>query len=430
MFRQLISAIQDDDNPHLHRVPFLLLWIMSYGLAWYAIYVYEMLWYVPRLCEFLHWLKPSSLYTWREGLFVGLLFGLMLSFIQTWLIRERYGYVPRFWRLATIVGVIIAGLAYPRVGSNMGGWHLDVFIKDFFLWFSILGAFQSIGMWRINRKAWLILVINSIAAGITVLFLVYPQQFYFSPRWALMMGTLVQSFGTGLIVLYLMAQPREGSIPKRENIEGRKSETYHRLATRPFICLWIGIYYLGLTVIYGLSEIWYFTLYRPPFEFYSITKNWSEWEWNAVGTVFSCILGIVIAIAQKWLMKKRSNLSIPHWHIFTIIGWTIAGLLFVKYIDYSPHTMLEQRLLMVGYFAIPTLFQAIPMNRVMRHGWIWAGTGVFTGIIVILMNWSLHSIELYGLVLGGFVLSLVTAFVFLRLQPLHKLKRGASEGIS
>ena len=84
MFRQLVSIIIEDDNPSLHRIPFILLWFVSYGFAWFVLYIYEMIWYDWTFDPFLSWLKYSPQGPWREGLVVGLLFGLMLSFVQTW----------------------------------------------------------------------------------------------------------------------------------------------------------------------------------------------------------------------------------------------------------------------------------------------------------------------------------------------------------
>jgi hypothetical protein len=315
----------------------------------------------------------------------------------------------------------------------VGGWDLNGFIKDFCLWFSIVGFFQSIGMWKTNRKSWLISVVHGIAAGISIMSLVYPYRFYFNPFMALIVGTFVQATGTGLIILYLMGQSREDSIRKRDNIEEVNPQPRRQFTNRAFILLWIGIYFFGSTLIHIFEELWQFILYRPPFELYHHINNRSNWYIRYA--LFFCIIGLTTAIGQHWLMRKQRNHTIPHWHVFTAFGWAMAGLLWWKYAyGYSFNT--PRHLLLAGYFAIPSLFQALPMNRVMRHGWIWGITGILVGFVVILVlsQKGLSNVEwsnyFYTLILGGLALSLATAFVFLRLQPLHKVKRDASEAIS
>lgn len=222
MFRPLISAITEDDNPRLHRIPFLLLWILSFGIAWSVLYIYEMLWYNMNFDLFLSWLKQVS---WREGIFVGLLFGLTLSFVQTWLIRQRYGYVPKFWRAAIILGGMLAGLGYPHtglrtfesfIGYNWMGVNnttpIDSLINDFLIWFIVFGLSQTIVMFRVNRKAWLMMIVGLFAAIIASIPLTNSRMFYSKPMWALIMGTAIQAIGTGILFLYLMANPREGNV--------------------------------------------------------------------------------------------------------------------------------------------------------------------------------------------------------------------------
>src|SRR5688572_7385610 len=111
MFCQLISAVQNDENPRLHRVPFMLLWIMSYGLAWYAIDFYEWLRCELVLREFINWLKYNN--DWSEKLVIGIIFGTVLTSFHSWLIRRRYGYLPKYWTLITWIGATLTAYGYP-----------------------------------------------------------------------------------------------------------------------------------------------------------------------------------------------------------------------------------------------------------------------------------------------------------------------------
>lgn len=443
MFRQLISAVLEDDNPRLHRIPFFLLWIVSYSLAWYVLYIYEMLWYEYRLDGILSWLKFSS--SWGEGLVIGLLFGLMLSFTQTWLIRQRYGYIPRFWRMATILGATIAGLGYPRVGLNPGEYFIGInnwginnpilvnsLVVDFFFWFIVLSLFQTIVLLPVNRKAWLIIVVGLLSGIVASAPLMDPAVLYGRPFWTLILGTMVQTLGTGLLVLYLMAYPREGIVAKREKVKKFRIDTEGKLTTISFALWWSGIFVLSLVMMVVLYELWRFMVYYSPISLYeSLNLSDNEGKWY-VGAVLFGIMGIVTAIAQQWLMKKHSQRIISHWRIFTIIGWVIAGVMWWEYRYTHPLTLLDRNLLKVGYFVIPTLVQTIPIHRALRGGWIWAGTCILGGLLLVLIQdlyWLTNMSKYYGLLFGGLFLSLSTAFVFLRLQSQSEQTPAVIEGV-
>jgi hypothetical protein len=430
MFHQLVSAITDDDNPHLHKVPFVLLWLIAYGLAWFVLYIYEMIWYDWTFDGLLSWLKYSGQGS-GEAIVLGLLFGLTLSFIQTWLIRLRYGYVPKFWRAATILGAIIAGFGYPRVGLRIGEYLLglnwmgvnnpprgDSLINDFLIWFIAVSLFQAVVMLQVNRKAWLIIAVGLLAGIVASVPLLEPRLLFGKPLWTLIMGTMIQAFGTSLLFLYLMAEPRAGAVPKRD--ESRKSKAYLNgtLATTPFILLWIGIYYLHLVLQVALPELWgFFVYYSPNALYYGLNLDYSSSGW-LMNAIYFGIIGCIIAITQHWLIKKYSDLTIKRWHLFTIIGWVFAGIVWWSFRYVYPQTALERAVKFGSYLAIPTLFQAVPMNRAFKGGWIWAVIGVMTGVlgmvILEIADWRMSSF--YGRGFAGLALSFYTAFVFLRLR--------------
>jgi hypothetical protein len=373
MLRQLRSVVTDNNNPRLHPISFIMLWIVSYGLAWFVIYVYEMIWYDWSFDGLLSWLKFSADGA-GEAIVLGLLFGLPLAFIQTWIIRLRYGYVPQYWRAATILGALVAGFGYPRVGLRTGEYLLglnsmgavnppmvDSLINDFFIWFVAPGFFQAVAMSRVNRKAWLMIGVGLLAGTVASVPLLNPGLLFGKPLWTLIVGTMVQAFGTALLLLYCMAHPREKIKPKRDEHQKHNAYSTVLFATRPFVLLWIGIYYLHLVLYMALWQLWRFLVYYSPTEIYS-----SDWF---VQPVIFGIIGSVIAIAQYWLIRKYSNRTIPRWRLFTIIGWILAGIVWWSLYDDYAQTDFIRALKFGAYLAIPVLFQALPLNRALRGGW-------------------------------------------------------------
>ena len=309
----------------------------------------------------------------------------------------------------------------------------DSLVNDFLIWFIVLGLFQTIVMLRVNRKAWLMIVVAVLAATIASVPLLYPRLLFGKPIWTLIMGTMVQAFGTSLLLLYFMAHPRDGIVPKRDKLKKNHAYSNGVLATTPFILLWVGIYYLHLVMLIALPELWYFLVYYSPTAlFYGLDLGSSRGSWY-MSVVFFGITGLIVAIAQQWLMKKYSNYSIPGWHKFTVVGWIFAGIVWwgfrYRHI-YLSLTELETALMYGGYLTIPVLFQAVPMNRVFRSGWIWAIVGVLVGLLAVYIRgvpgagW-LSLRNFYGTTLAGLALSFATALIFLWLQSQNKETQSA-----
>lgn len=441
MFRQFGSIITRDDNPSLQRIPFVLLWFFSYGLAWFVLYIYEMIWYDWSFDGLMTWLKYSTLGV-GEPVVLGLLFGLTLSSIQMWIIRQRYGYVPKFWRAATVLGAVAAGFGYPRVGLRAGenllginSWGInnpprtDSLVNDFIIWFIALSLFQAIAVLQVNRKAWLIAVVG-VVAGVAAAFpLLNPGLLFGRPLWTLIVGSMIQAFGTAVLFLYLMAHPREGFVPKRDEVQKPKTDSSAVLATAPFMLLWIGSYYpMHLVLQVALYELWGFLIYYSPNAlYYGLNLGSSSNTWLVQAINFG-ITGSIIATAQQWLIRKYSNRTIPRWYFFTITGWIFAGIVWWSFRYDNPQTDLARALKLGGYLAIPVLFQAIPMNRAFRGGWIWAVIGVAGGVLgMFILEIATWQKSFYGRSFAGLALSIATVMVFLRLQSQYNKPQPAIE---
>lgn len=401
MFRRLISAISEDDNPRLHRIPFLLFWISSYALAWLLIYIYENpLW--DWLCKFSLWLKGGYGLTtvWREELFIGLLMGLTLSAMQTWLLKRRYGFVPKYWWIATIVGGMISGFGYIRLGNWVGGGetianYKYIYLDDVLIWFVAINMFQMIVMFFTTGKRALWIALVGIVSGCVTIAIIFSDLPYIGDEeMAIVIGTVTQAISTGLVMLYLMAHSCQGIIPKRDNSEKLKRSLDERIHPVTFVALWIAIYYASQTVILLLDRMNF--LYRLPF--YSTDNS----------LIFLVVMGSILGIAQQWLIKYYMGRTVYHWQWVTIFAWLLVGILWILLENSFTHAM--------AWFIIPTLLQAFLINRTMKYGWIWIVTGISAGMIANSM-YSFRVIEYYDKYfrhqfLGGFILSVTTALIF------------------
>ncbi len=380
-----------DDNLRLHRISFLFLWTSTFVLAWYVIYIYELLWYEPRLDRFLSWLKFSS--TWREGAVIGLLFGGILSVTQTWIIRFRFGFSPRFWLPLTLIGSIVAGQWYPRVGLRTGealigiNWmgvnnttSVDKLVIDFMLWFLILNLCQTIALFFVNRKAVVLIIVGLVSGFIASIPMVYPHLMYGRPFWTLILATGFQAIASYFVVMYCMSNPRMGVTPKRDKQVPNLPR--QNLSTVTFILMWVASFHIARVVNIIIPEIWRFLVYYSPTALYEnlrLSQSFDTWIYALIVTGIS---GIWLAIAQKWLMSKYANIEVSHWIIFSAIGWMIAE--FILWYAQSIYPRDSTYYLFMGlYWILPALLQAILINRLASRGWIWLFSGVIAGIISI-----------------------------------------------
>jgi hypothetical protein len=294
----------------------------------------------------------------------------------------------------------------------------------------VLGLFQAIVMLQVNRKAWLIVIVGVFAATVASVPLLFPSLLYGKPLWTLIMGTMIQAFGTCLLFLYFMAHPRENIVPKPDDLKKPNTNSNVTLAATPFIFLWMGVYYLHVVMQFTLTELWDFMVYYSPDALYYGLDLGKRGAWYESVIVFGPI-GIIIARAQNWLIKKHSNRTIPGWYLFTIVGWIFAGMVWWRFQYAYSRTELESILMFGGYLTIPALFQALPMNRVFKGGWMWAVIGVLAGLLAVFIRgrgW-LNLSNFYGTTFAGLALSFATVLVFLRLQSQSREARPAIEGL-
>ncbi|MEL6310171.1 MAG: hypothetical protein AAFQ52_18680 [Chloroflexota bacterium] len=225
MFRKIFLQISSDDHHNLHRVPFFLWWVGSYAIAWMLIYTYENP-FIREMWDFKCWIRELWQYKSMssEDLFVGLIFGLALSGVSGWLLKARYGHIPRGWYVGTIIGAILTGFGYPRIGGGAGPMLNPPFADKFLHWFVVLNTFQAIIMWRASKHGWWLFAVGSLAAGMSIYILHLEPVMYFPYlRIALLIGTLIQACGTAFAMMYIMADTVTQTTNKSKNEHKIKS---------------------------------------------------------------------------------------------------------------------------------------------------------------------------------------------------------------
>ncbi|GAB5492309.1 MAG: hypothetical protein Phog2KO_25240 [Phototrophicaceae bacterium] len=430
--KNIIADITDIRSRH---IPFILAWIASYGLAWFSIFFAQT--YFSRAYPIVTF-QVNINASWIPNVLIGLSFGLTLSLIQAWLIRERYGFVPLLWRSVTIFGSVLVGFSFPLY-SYLSEVHQQWI--SFFIWFSFLNSLQAVVLFRVNRCAWLFALVG-IIAGVVASFVIvslpsntYSAQEIATTR-ALWLGGLIQAIGTSIVIMYLMANPREGIVPKRDFNNLSKQLTQTRLTSLKFIILWTLPYFIAWAIF---NVIW--TVFFSYTGWGFVRSSYFIWldsydESLRIGMMIGLTIGITSAIIQTRLIKRFSNIKIHQWALVTIVGWAFAGIAFgyygQSYANYDNTVSLENILLLTVWFTAPTLFQTLPIWLSIRHGWLWLCTGIVTTIIGVLIDSQIgrtvsgtrgfalavayDSSYFYVLVFGGLAYGIITGSVFVLLQ--------------
>ena len=101
------------------------------------------------LSAFSSWVYTNA--RWLDGVLMGAGLGAFLALVQPWLMRWRYGFVPRFWRIATFIGASLGGALFSEfIYSNgyydsNGFWTYPNQIAPIGLWLSCFNAGANAG---------------------------------------------------------------------------------------------------------------------------------------------------------------------------------------------------------------------------------------------------------------------------------------------
>mgnify|MGYP000161819388 CR=1 FL=1 len=414
MFQKVFSQLQDDHNSNLHWLPFIIIWCSAYAMSWLSGAAALIFGDIIRDNMNQGFDYPPL---WFQYIAIGLIYGLTLAIIQKWAIRRRFNFVPRFFGIATVIG---GTLALYSVGMLWDEFYGDPYFELIagLLWLGVLNVVQALVLFRVNRKAWLVMVAGIVAGLIGGLIFYFEPFSYYSQLVAAFIGTAVQSIATGLIMLWLMAHPREGIVPKRDSSEKAKTTSRQGLHSFTFIAFYACAYLIGWGTLMVMDY-----LFRATDLNYRLDslENWIYTHVNwSVGGLWGLVIGIAPIVAQRWLIRQYREVNLSHWRVLTAIGYLIGGIGLYFYVNSYSDT---GDVLRYGYLAVwfvaPALLQTISTWRVLRGGWIWVATGIAAAVIAIMIDAQVGNYwesQMLAITFGAIAQAIITGVTYVLLS--------------
>ncbi|GEM_PF-4154479 len=409
MIQHILSAMPQDDTSRLHHVPFLLLWGGAYGVVWLFIFLYEKP-FIQELCDLNFWMRGGYGHTtiWRTELFIGLIAGTVLASIHGGLLQRRYRFIPKFWILTTVLGMAVGGLGYHPLGTSIGGTSIWAG-NEILLWFGTMAMFQSLAMMRITKHGWLIGLVGIISTVVAIAVIFVGGQSLSSQRMALIMGTAFQALGTGFVMMYLMSNLSFRFVPKRDMYHKVKPHYRESLSPVAFFILWITVNLIAL----GGMLLSFEPGRNIRFESFLYPILWSV-EWYVLFSY--AIFGLILGIAQHWLIKQLTGQILSHWQWGTFIGWSMVGVFYLL-VD-QEILILDTNTVIFLWFAIPIVLQSILLTRIDRMASaIWIIAGILACLVQLSTGYSIgrpyHSSFIVFAFSSSLTLSVFTACAFL-----------------
>ena len=212
----MMEKAKIDQSYGLHQTPFIFMWmsipIVSIGVVYaIALSLHGLRYSLPIVGDMLYWLSQDGL--WLTWLLIGIGMGIITSISQAWLIRQRYGFVPRLWHLMTMIGWVIVGIivfASIKYENPISSNETSIYL--FFAWFATVPIVQTLSLWFHLRKAAFLWLFAAIASGLisVIAYQVAPRYDEFT--FAHLYGTLAQTFLTAITLIFLMARQRRLNI--------------------------------------------------------------------------------------------------------------------------------------------------------------------------------------------------------------------------
>jgi hypothetical protein len=411
----------------LHHLPFMVMWVASFGVAWMLLFLGVVLWNdvkdaTPVFREFSNWVYYNA--RWLDGVLVGAGLGAFLMLVQPWLMRWRYGFVPRFWRLTTFFGALLGGTLFSELmyGSGYydanGVWTYPTHLIPALVWFSSLTLIQTLALWPVARTA-VIYPLAGLSAALIALFMGNVPSGSMNQMNLMLFGTMAQAVFSGALFLWLMRDYRLEAVAKRDE----KSKRVVREGLHPisFIGLWTMAHLFGWVGLMALVIIWEQVRYALPFMSdlaYTLFNNyWVSYP------LYGLIIGGITAVAQPWLMQQQSGIRPKHWLKLSVPAWTIAGLALMRlmrgdcyYECFDSMQHLWTGLALLLWFGLPPLIQSLALWREMRGAWLYALSGMVSAALAYFLylqfDWT-YSESMYATLFGALAQALLTGAAYL-----------------
>lgn len=413
---------------HLHRIPFILLWMSTIAIGWGAAFLGVLvLTLIGTLVNMGYWLLGQPM----PSLFVGMVVGIVTAFGQPWLVRQRSGMVLRFWRPLSIVSYTVAGIALSPLLLSYNQSTTSLVLAHF-LWFAIPAILPALSLRRIVRGAW-----KWTAAGIGVAALAAATAFVLpgtgGGTWqpfSMLIGTLAQSVISAVVMLRLLKQPHSDTQISNETTANKalaEAEDASRgyLHQGAYVLLWIMTQGVGwMFVFLVLILMWMLSEWVP-----IINDFYNGLSTPVLATGLALIYGIFTAWAQPWLMRLRTGQVVRNWRPLTIAATTLAGLGSTLLIQAAagPSSLMAATIASLGlWFVLPTALQMISLRKVGRNIWLWPLSGLASAAVALMIlnqaqdmigvpTDSITSMLLYAVGFGHIVQAMLSGLVSLQI---------------
>jgi hypothetical protein len=417
-----------EQQHRLHHKPFLLMWVVSFGVAWLGVFfgaflIVDMFNRTEFLDPIFYWFERNS---WLYGVMIGAGFGAFLALVQAWLIRWRYGFIPRFWRHSTVIGALIAGTL---AGISMFSYYATnpmSRLTPISLWFISLTLVQSLALWPVVRRAWLFALAGLGAAGIAFVTGLW-DMYGIGIVSSLFFGSFAQAVFSGALFLYLMRDYRLEAVPKRDE----KSKGMQRRGLHPisFIGLWMLLHLFGWVALMSA----YFLLILssmaiPPIMTFLNALGQVNW---VLGVLLGITVGSMTAIGQPWLMQQQGGYRPRTWMPISVLAWAIGGLGLWNFMQIYNGQGFWHGAMLVAWFGLPTLFQSFVLRKDLRGAWLYALSGIVSGIVAYLVYQEVanSSGQIYAVIFGAVVQAILTGVAFLTIIRQNQAETTPQEAV-
>lgn len=414
---------------HLHRIPFILLWMSTYAMGWAGAFLVLLAVFVGfSFTEVLTGSYPS-ISSSTLAFITGLSVGVFTAWGQPWLVRQRSGLVLRLWRPLSILSYALAGLAFaPLIDGSNGGEIAGAH----FIWFFVPAILPALSLWRIVRGAWQWVAVSAGVgvASVALWEALSPLSWDGNP-FAMLFSVVGYSFLTGWLMLRLLKRSRVDAQLSATNILATEAQTDDTtrgyLHHVPYMLLWLmsqGVGWIFVIIAFLLAIMLA--------EMLPWLNSWlNDVSLTVVIATGALIFGVFSAWSQPWLVRLRTGKILHGWRPLTILGTTLSAFLAINLMlneqGYIPDDTPESTVIAaLGiWFIGPMLLQLPALWRAGRSAWLWLVASVSSVALAIMLMRQLVVIDSSNFVMAAFLalsFGQVTHVLLTGLVSLHILE--------